>query len=261
MAASTNASTSTPPRAAIVDSVGALLPRGWSDLFRQFAIWLGFVILYQLARGLADRGPAEAIRNAQRVVRLEQHLGGLVDLDVQQRALEVGSGLFYAVNWTYWLAQFAVVTAALLWVYLRRHEAYPWLRNALIVVNTLGLFLYVALPTAPPRLLPGHGFVDTLAEGGVLSQQSAVVELFANPYAAMPSLHAADALIVGVALAILVRHRALRVLFLLWPMWVSFSLIATGNHFWLDIVAGILLAGLGAALTAAIMRSRQDSVA
>ena len=67
----------------------------------------------------------------------------------------------------------------------------------------------------------------------------------------MPSLHAADSVIVGVALAILVRHRALRVLFLLWPMWVSFSLIATGNHFWLDIVAGILLAGLGAALTAA----------
>ena len=259
--ANTDVVASTPPEGGIICSVGALLPRGWSDFLRQLAIWLGFVVGYQLARGLADRGPEVAFRNTRRVIRLEQHLGGLFDLDVQQHALERGTGLIQAVNWTYWLAQFAVVTAALLFVYLCRHEAYTWFRNTLIVVNTLGLFFYVALPTAPPRLLPAHGFVDTLANVGGLSHQSAIVELLANPYAAMPSLHAADALIVGIALAMLVRPRALRVLFLLWPVWVWFSLIASGNHFWVDVVAGILLAGLGAALTAVIMRSRQDSVA
>jgi membrane-associated phospholipid phosphatase len=58
----------------------------------------------------------------------------------------------------------------------------------------------------------------------------------------MPSLHAADALIVGITLAILVRPIWLKVLWLLWPMWVWFSVMATANHFWLDIAAGIAVA-------------------
>jgi membrane-associated phospholipid phosphatase len=58
----------------------------------------------------------------------------------------------------------------------------------------------------------------------------------------MPSLHAADALIVGVALALIVRRRWAGALWLCWPVWVWFSVIATGNHFWLDIVAGVLVA-------------------
>jgi membrane-associated phospholipid phosphatase len=64
----------------------------------------------------------------------------------------------------------------------------------------------------------------------------------------MPSLHAADALIVGVALALLVRPLWLKVLCLAWPAWVWFAVMATGNHFWLDIVAGIAVAGVAAAV-------------
>ncbi len=62
----------------------------------------------------------------------------------------------------------------------------------------------------------------------------------------MPSLHAADALIIGLALATLVRSPVPKILFALWPAWVYFSLIASGNHFWLDIAAGAVLAAVGA---------------
>ena len=65
-----------------------------------------------------------------------------------------------------------------------------------------------------------------------------LVELAANPYAAMPSLHAADALIVGLCLAAVVRRTWAKVLWLAWPAWVWFCVIATGNHFWLDVLAG-----------------------
>ena len=58
----------------------------------------------------------------------------------------------------------------------------------------------------------------------------------------MPSLHAADALIVGVVLASVVRRPVFKVLWLLWPAWVWFAVMATGNHFWLDVLAGIVLA-------------------
>jgi membrane-associated phospholipid phosphatase len=226
-----------------------LLPNGWGDFLCQVAIWLGFALGYQVARGLSDRGPAEAFRNARRLLRLEERLGGLPELAVERHVLASGSALVHIVDWTYWLAQFAVVGAALLWVYLRHNAGYPRLRDTIIIANTLGLVGYVALPVAPPRLLPERGFVDTLGQSEVLNHGSGIVHVLANPYAAMPSLHAADAFIVGVALAAAFRSRWLKALFLLWPLWVCFSLLATANHYWLDLAAGAALAVLGAALT------------
>ena len=96
-------------------------------------------------------------------------------------------------------------------------------------------------------MFPELGFADTLAQFGGLNHGSGLVELASNPYAAMPSLHSADALLIGVALALLVRSWPLRLAWALWPAWVWFSVMATGNHFWLDIVAGIVVAGAAAA--------------
>ena len=81
--------------------------------------------------------------------------------------------------------------------------------------------------------------------GGV-NHGSGLVQLAANPYAAMPSLHAADALIVGITMALVCRHWWSKTIWLLWPAWVWFAVMATGNHFWLDILAGIVVAALAA---------------
>ena len=110
--------------------------------------------------------------------------------------------MLHAANWTYWLSQFVVLSLALLWVYLRRYAAFIRFRNWVLLTNMLGLVVYVSLPTAPPRLLPWEGFVDTLAQREELNQGTGLVQLVANQYAAMPSLHAADALIVGVTLVL-----------------------------------------------------------
>jgi membrane-associated phospholipid phosphatase len=91
-------------------------------------------------------------------------------------------------------------------------------------------------------MFPSLGFLDTLDSFGGLNHGSGIVNFAANPYAAMPSLHAADALIVGIVLASVVRRWPFKVLWLLWPLWVWFAVMATGNHFWLDVAAGILLA-------------------
>jgi membrane-associated phospholipid phosphatase len=72
----------------------------------------------------------------------------------------------------------------------------------------------------------------------------------------MPSLHSADALIVGVGLALLVRSRPARAVWLLWPLAVWFSVLATGNHFWLDLVGGIVVAGIGALAVGALRTHR-----
>jgi hypothetical protein len=205
------------------------LPRGWGDLGRQLAIWFGFAILYQLARGVADRDPTRAFENGQAVVNFELHVTHRLYELTFQNFVDQRHLLQAAVSWTYWLSEFAVVGLAVLWVYMRRHQAFVGFRNSILLANVLGLVGYVFMPTAPPRLL-GVGFVDQHRDG--------LVSLAANPYAAMPSLHAADALIVGLVMAMLTRHWLAKVLWAVWPAWVWFAVMATGNHFWLDCMAG-----------------------
>ena len=213
-----------------------VLPRGWGHLWFQVAIWVGFYCSYLGVRSLADRNPAEAFMNGFRVIDLEQRVTHhLVEQTVQQVA-DSSHVLITAAAWTYWNSEFTAIGVALLWVYLRRHEHFTRFRNAILLANVIGLIGYVVMPTAPPWMFPMEGFVD-----GV-NHSSGLVHALANPYAAMPSLHAADALILGVLLASTSRRRWAKALWLLWPLWVWFCVIATANHYVLDVLAGIVLA-------------------
>ena len=223
-----------------------ILPHGPLDLLRQLAIWFGFYYAYRYTRGVADRSPYEAFQNGLRVVDVEHRLTGLWEVSLQ--SFVASSGLLRELtSWTYWNSQFTVLGLVLLWVYLRRNEHFVPLRNTILLANVIGLVGFVLMPTAPPRMFPELGFVDTLANFGI-NHDSAIVRADANPYAAMPSLHAADSLIIGVALFLIVRSKWAKALWLLWPLWVWFSVMATGNHFWLDIVAGILVAAVAGAV-------------
>ena len=224
-----------------------LFPRGYADFGYQLLIWFGFLAAYQVARGVADRDPTRAFANGWRVIDLEQRFAGLGELTLQgwtqsSRVLET------LVSWTYWNSEFTVIGLALLWVYFRRNAAFTRFRNTILLANVLGLLGYVFLPTAPPRLFTSMGFTDTLSQFGGLNHGSGLVELASNPYAAMPSLHSADALIAGVILASLVRRPVWKAVWLLWPAWVWFAVMATGNHFWLDVLAGIVLAVIALAI-------------
>jgi membrane-associated phospholipid phosphatase len=223
------------------------LPRGYADFARQVLIWFGFLLAYQLVRGLADRDPTRAFENGWRVIDLEQRLTGLGELTLQGWT-QSSRFLAELVSWTYWNSEFTVIGLALLWVYLRRNSAFTRFRNTILIANGLGLIGYVLLPTAPPRFFTSIGFTDTLGQLGGLNHGSGLVELASNPYAAMPSLHAADALIVGVILASVARRLHWKVLWLLWPLWVWFAVMATGNHFWLDVLAGVVLGTVALAI-------------
>ena len=236
---------------AVIAAGRRALPKGYRDLARQVLIWFGFLIVYQVVRGMADRSPAQAIHNGLAVIDAQQRLGALWELSLQGMLLS-SSFLQTLTSWTYWLSQFVVLGLALLYVYLRRNDAFLRFRNTVLAANVIGLAGYVAFPTAPPRMFPEFGFVDVLAQFSSLNHGSAIVEFAANPYAAMPSLHAADSLIVGVTMALLVRNRIAKALWLAWPAWVAFCVMATGNHFWLDIAAGAAVALLAYAAIAAL---------
>jgi membrane-associated phospholipid phosphatase len=230
---------------AIVQAGRRHLPRGWADLGLQVGIWFGFLGLYQVVRGFADRNPTQAFENGLGVIRIEEQVGDLFELTLTN--FVAGSHfLTVLVTWTYWNSEFTVVGLALLWVYLRRNTSFLRFRNWILLANTIGMIGYVVVPTAPPRMFPTFGFLDVMANIGGVNHGSGLVQLAANPYAAMPSLHAADALIVGISMALVSRRWWARAIWLLWPAWVWFAVMATGNHFWLDILAGIVVALLAA---------------
>jgi membrane-associated phospholipid phosphatase len=228
-------------------TLGRRLPRGWAHFALQFAIWIGFYGAYQLARGAADRSVAQAFEHGREIIELQVRLGSLVEPSLQ-RVVEQSSLLTEATAYTYWLSQFAVVGLTLLYVYFRHHNRFADFRNWIIGANVVGLIGYVLMPTAPPRMFPEWGFSDTLAEYASVNHDSGLIAFAANPYAAMPSLHAMDALIVGLVMASVCRSRLAKALWLAWPAWVSFAVMGTGNHYWLDCAAGFAIALLTALL-------------
>jgi membrane-associated phospholipid phosphatase len=225
----------------IVAETSRRLPRGWAHLAFQFVIWMGFYVAYQVARGAADRSVTDAFQNGEWVLRKERELGALFEPAVQ-RVVDTSSLMVTLTSFTYWLSQFAVVGITLLWVYFRHHEKFAGFRNWIIVANLVGLVGYILMPTAPPRMFPEWGFVDTLAQYSSVNHESGLIAFASNPYAAMPSLHAMDALIVGIVMFGLVRSKLAKALWIAWPVWVGFAVISTGNHYWLDVVAGFVLA-------------------
>ena len=227
-----------------------MLPRGWRDFGLQIAIWLGFYVGYMAVRSLADRNETEALLNGFRVIDFEQHLTSRFVEQSAQSVADSSHLLITAAAWTYWNSEFTVIGLSLLWVYLRRHDWFARFRNTILLANMIGLVGYVLMPTAPPWMFPTYGFVD-----GV-NHQSGFGAL-ANPYAAMPSLHAADALIVGIFLFRASRHWWSKAIWALWPAWVWFCVLATANHFWLDVLAGIVVALLSVWIVGRVVRFRE----
>ena len=225
-----------------------VLPRGWRDFGLQLGIWFGFYVSYLAVRHLTDRDTGRAVVNGLRVISFEQHVTHhLYELTVE-RIVDSSSWLLTATAWTYWNSEFTVIGLTLLWVYLRRHEAFRRFRNTILLANVVGLLGFWLVPTAPPWMFPGKGFVD-----GV-NHSSALLQSLGNSYAAMPSLHAADALIVAYFLVTTSRTISAKALWMLWPLWVWFCVIATANHYLLDVAAGICVAV--AALLATAMTPR-----
>ncbi len=210
-----------------------VLPRGWAHFLTQLVIWFGFYFSYLGVRSLTDRNPAEAFTNGLRVISLERRLTHHLFELTAQRLADSSHLLLTAAAWTYWNSEFTVIGLTLLWVYLRRHEQFNRFRNAILLANLVGLVGFAVMPTAPPWMFPYQGFV-----AGV-NHSSALLQTLGNPYAAMPSLHAADALIVGWCLALTCRSVWTKALWALWPLWVWFCVVATANHYLLDVLAGI----------------------
>jgi membrane-associated phospholipid phosphatase len=231
------------------------MPHGVFDVVRQLALFMAAYWAYRIVRGAVDGRAADAFQHARELISLERTLHTFVEPAIQGWA----SGktvLIDAASWLYVNSQFSITMGALLFIYCFHNSAFYFVRNMFLVAMGLALVCYALFPTAPPRFFPEWGFTDSVSNFTGVPQDSVAVNAVFNPFAAVPSMHVAFALMIGWPLARLVRHPAARGLWFAWPFLVTFVVVATGNHFLMDAVAGGLVAGLSALAAGLLARAR-----
>jgi hypothetical protein len=237
-----------------------LLPCGPLDVVRQVLIFVVAYYGYRLARGAVDdpAGAATAFRNARELIRIEQALGIFVEPGIQAWTA-TQPFLLDAASWVYINAQSSVTVGALVYLYLFHNASFYFVRNMFAVSMAIALVGYVTLPTAPPRFFPEWGFVDSVSEFVGVSHDSVAVNALFNPYAAVPSMHMCFALLIAVPIVRLARGRITRVAWSLYPLLVTFVIVATGNHFIADAVLGAVTALMAAVAAAWMARARPSA--
>jgi membrane-associated phospholipid phosphatase len=230
--------------------VTSKLPQGWGDAGRQIGILVGVDIGYELVRGIADGQRSEAIAHGQQVIDLERSTHTLFEPSLQAFFLPA-HWVIDVANQMYLNAQFSIALGFLVWLYLFRNESYYFVRNMFVVSMGLALVGYTLYPTAPPRMFPAHGFVDTITDFSGVNHDSTLAKVFINPYAAVPSMHCAFALMIGATGIKVCRNWWAKAFWASWPLLISWVVIVTANHYWVDVALGWMVA-----LTAALVASR-----
>ncbi|HEX2086178.1 MAG TPA: phosphatase PAP2 family protein [Solirubrobacteraceae bacterium] len=241
----------------VLRSVNRRLPHGPLDLARQIALFWVAYYAYSLVRGLADDPgvAAAAFDNAREIISLERTLHIFVEPAVQTWSM--GSGvLIDSASWVYINAQTSVTLGALAWIYLFRNQSFYFVRNMFMAAMVVALVGYTLYPTAPPRFFPEWGFFDSVSDFTGVEPSTTGVNAMFNPYAAVPSMHVAFALMIGWPLAKLVRGRVARAFWWAYPVLVTYVIVATGNHFVMDAVLGAATAGVSALAARELARAR-----
>jgi membrane-associated phospholipid phosphatase len=212
--------------------------RVWSGVVEVAVLGTVF-LLYELGRHVVRAREALAFDDAELLLALQKNLLLPREQTVQGWFLD-DPALLTAANTYYVGVHFPATIAFLVYLWVRRPAVYTWARTALVSTTMVALLLHVTFPLAPPRMMPG--FVDTMAVYGPTAYGEGT-ESVTNQFAAMPSLHAAWAIVVGMVLFCAVR-RPWRWLFLLHPVVTVLVVVVTANHYWLDVAAAGLLVWL-----------------
>ncbi|MFG3098973.1 phosphatase PAP2 family protein [Streptomyces sp. NPDC048182] len=220
-------------------------PRLWFEvLLVAVSYWT-----YSQVRNAVPEQRAAALRNADWIWRVE-HLFGLDVEDTVNHAVNSVTWLVVGMNYYYATLHFVVTLGVLVWLFRSHPGRYAATRLVLFATTAVALLGYYLYPLAPPRLMRGGGFVDTvLVHRTWGSMASGDLKSMSNQYAAMPSMHIGWSVWCGLTIFALASVPWVRVLGLLYPVATLVVIVATANHFWLDAVGGLLCLAFGYTVT------------
>ena len=249
-----------PPRSSRLRSLWAALSRRRG--LRELVLIAVVYSMYDASRFFVEGHQTTALQHAIGVLHLEK----MMDIAWEQTFngwVSAHEVLAVPADYIYATLHYLVTPLVLIWMWRSHRDAYPRARTTLMVATIIGLIGFSLLPVAPPRMLPG--FVDTMAQyagtGWWSTDASAPrgVGSFTNQFAAMPSLHVGWALWCGWQMVRYGKHKVTRIAGVLYPALITLVVIATGNHYLLDAVAGVavvFLAMVAVATTARLLPKR-----
>ncbi|WP_144022599.1 bifunctional phosphatase PAP2/O-acyltransferase family protein [Asanoa hainanensis] len=211
-------------------------------LVRELAIVAAVVVLYVgISRGGGMFRESIAMAHGRDLLDLERFL----HIDVERALnewLTSHDTLSVVANYEYAFGYVGTSFGLLILLYLTRSPWYRWARSTFVMVNLIAISIFAIYPAAPPRLLPGEGFVDTVTDGGTFGSWGSPLTADANHLAAMPSLHVGWAVWVTIVVSSIFSGRWwVKALCLLYVSLTTFVIMATANHYILDAVGGALV--------------------
>ncbi len=239
-------------------AAAAWLPKGWGDLARQIAILVSVDLVYEIVRGIADSQRSVAMAHGMQIIDLERSTGTFFEPSLQAFFMPA-DWVIDVANQIYLNAQFSIALGFLVWLYLFRNESFYFVRNMFVVAMGLALIGYTLYPTAPPRMFPELGFVDTINDFSHVNHDSGLAKILINPYAAVPSMHCAFAMMIGASGFMVCRRWFAKAFWVSWPLLVSWVTIVTANHYWVDAVLGWMVALTAALVAHRLARARPEA--
>jgi membrane-associated phospholipid phosphatase len=207
-----------------------------SRYVREPVILAAAYVLYYLARHAVDDA-RPAFNNARELMHFEDSLGIFQELSLQSATISYDMAV-HVFNVIYFYGHFPLIAATGLYLFIKNPRVYSITRNAFLLSGAVALILFALYPVAPPRLST-IGIVDTLAETIPISYDNSP---YVNPYAALPSMHVGWELLVALGLFLAFQRGMLRWAVLILPPAMFLATIVTGNHFFVDGIAGLFLA-------------------
>lgn len=211
--------------------------------------------LYSLIQKHVPLRAGEAVDRGRSLLQVEHrlHIDALHPLNdwlPRYHALTVVANYYYVAM------HFLVPAGILIWLITRHVDRYRPERRVFVVMSLVGLATFWFAPTAPPRIVPGAGVVDTVSRFHTIgSYDDGATAHAADQFASMPSLHFAYALWVAVTMYRVARHHSVRLGWFVYPTLTAFDVLATGNHYVLDIPAGAAALALGYLISTAATRA------
>lgn len=221
---------------------------------------------YRSTRNLLGSARGQAVARGRAIERFEDRLH--LDPEHSLNHLVAAHGVLANIcDYDYAAAHFAITLAVMVLLYRKHRPTARRLAAAWYVTNLLALLGFWLYALAPPRLLPGGGFIDTVVVFHTWgSWGTGTVASASNQYAAMPSLHIAWASWCAVGIWHLSRRWWVRLLGVCYPVATLFVVLGTANHYLVDAFAGLLTMAAGFVLTeggtrvwSALSRRRQAS--
>src|SRR4051812_7385794 len=235
----------------------SFLPRGPLDLVLQFALLAAAYTAWRYARGAVDGSMGLSFSHARDLVSAERSLGLLIEPSIQHWAVGAGWPAEVA-RWGYANLHFKGSCLMLAILYFGYRGSFGFVRNAVFAAMAISVIGYALFPTAPPRFLPELGLDPSSSVTGNNPLLSHPGDALFNPFAAVPSMHVGLSVILAWSLGMLVRPRLLKIAFVAYPLMMTYVVVASGNHFWLDAVFGLLTAALATGVAMLLARLNSD---